>query len=74
MFGVESFTFVPDDKEKLSTGLATKTEVNMLAGVFVVAVNHSVGDSLAKRDLDIASVAVKTVVILHPRYEFIDER
>src|ERR1700733_7569018 len=71
---VEPFALVPDDEEKLSARFATKTQVNMLVGVFVVAMNHGVGDSFAEPDLDIASVPVKTLVMLHAIHEFIDER
>src|ERR1700689_4450149 len=70
---IEPFSFVPDNKEKFSAGLASKTQVNMLGAVFVVTVNHCVGDRLAQRYFDIAPVAVKTRVMLHAFDEFIDE-
>ena len=44
---IEAFSFIPDDKEKFSAGLAAKTQVHMLAAVFVITVNYGVGDSLA---------------------------
>lgn len=74
LLGIEPFSFIAHDEEKFSVRLATKAQVNELLGVFVVAVDHGVGDGFAERYFDIAAITVKTCVMLHAFNEFIDER
>jgi len=52
LMGVESMSVISDDDEHAFAGFATTTDVNQLAGVQTIAVEHGVTQGFPKREFN----------------------
>jgi hypothetical protein len=69
----KSRSFVPDNNGNFLIGHAAEVDVNMLAWIFMIAVNDAVCQNFSQGDFNVKFVARNTLALPYEDHELIDE-
>jgi len=71
---VKSFSFISDHDGDFPIGRASADDVNMLVGVFMIAVNDSVCQGFSQGDFNVDFAPLRASASLDEQHELVHER